>query len=124
AIAPTFSKTLTLTLELAFVRTGAAMARSISEEPGLQAYVDAVERMPVLGRDQELTLARRWRQDRDPAARQALIETHLRSVVRIARKYRGYGIYLSDLVAEGNLGLLEAAKRFDPERGLRFLTYA
>lgn len=100
------------------------MARYISEEPGLQAYIEEVERLPMLDRDQELELARRWRQRRDPEARDALIQSHLRSVVKIAGRYRGYGIYLSDLVAEGNLGLIEAAKRFEPERGLRFLTYA
>jgi RNA polymerase sigma-32 factor len=100
------------------------MARYINEEPGLQTYVEEVERQPVLDRDEELALAQRWRVQRDPKARDALIQSHLRSVVKIARRYRGYGIYLSDLVAEGNLGLIEAAKRFEPERGLRFLTYA
>lgn len=100
------------------------MARYISEEPGFQAYVDAVERMPRLEREDELELARRWRDEGDRAAADALVESHLRSVVKLAQKFRGYGIYLSDLVAEGNLGLLEAVRRFEPERGLRFLTYA
>jgi RNA polymerase sigma-32 factor len=100
------------------------MARYISEEPGFQAYVDAVERMPRLEREDELELARRWREDGDRAAADALVEAHLHSVVKLAQKFRGYGIYLSDLVAEGNLGLLEAVRRFEPERGLRFLTYA
>ena len=100
------------------------MARYISEEPSLQIYVDLIERLPVLTREEELELARRWRDHQDAAARDALIESHLRSVVKIVRKYRGYGIYLSELVAEGNIGLLEAAKRFEPERGLRFFTYA
>lgn len=100
------------------------MARYISEEPGLQVYVQEVQRLPTLSREEEHVLADRWRQQRDPAARDALIKSHLRSVVKIAQKYRGYGIYLSDLIAEGNLGLLEAVKRFEPERGLRFLTYA
>jgi RNA polymerase sigma-32 factor len=100
------------------------MARYISEEPGFQSYVDAVERMPRLEREAELELARRWRDEEDRAAADALVEAHLRSVVKLAQKFRGYGIYLSDLVAEGNLGLLEAVRRFEPERGLRFLTYA
>lgn len=100
------------------------MARYINEEPSLQAYVELIERLPVLDREQELTLARNWREDGDRASHDALVEGHLRSVVKIASKYRGYGIYLSELVAEGNLGLLEAAKRFEPERGLRFFTYA
>lgn len=100
------------------------MARYIHEEPGFQAYVETVERIPALSREQELDLAQRWREQGDLKARQVLVESHLRAVVKIAQKYRGYGIYLSDLVAEGNLGLLEAVKRFAPERGLRFLTYA
>lgn len=99
------------------------MARSLHEEPGLQAFVDRLDRFPVLERESELALARRFR-DGDEAAGQTLVESHLRSVVKIAHKYRGYGIYLSDLIAEGNLGLLEAVRRFEPERGLRFLTYA
>lgn len=100
------------------------MARYISEEPGFQAYVEAVERFPVLSREDELGLAQRWRAQGDRRAADALVQSHLRSVVKIAKKYRGYGIYLSDLVAEGNLGLLEAVDRFEPERGLRFFTYA
>jgi RNA polymerase sigma-32 factor len=100
------------------------MARYVSEEPGFQGYVDAVERFPVLDREDELELAQRWRQQGDRQAADALVQGHLRSVVKIAKKYRGYGIYLSDLVAEGNLGLLEAVDRFEPERGLRFFTYA
>ncbi len=100
------------------------MARYISEEPGLKTYAVTVERFPVLSREEELALARRWREGEDRRAADALVESHLRSVIKIANKYRGYGIYLSDLVAEGNLGLLEAVRRFEPERGLRFLTYA
>ncbi len=100
------------------------MARYISEEPGFQFYVESLEHLSYPNREQELELARRWREDRDPDARRRLAEGHLRSVVKIAQKYRGYGLYLSDLVAEGNLGLLEAIERFEPERGLRFLTYA
>lgn len=100
------------------------MARYISEEPGFQAYVEAVERFPVLSREDELELAARWRTQGDRRAADSLVQGHLRSVVKIAKKYRGYGIYLSDLVAEGNLGLLEAVDRFEPERGLRFFTYA
>ncbi len=100
------------------------MARSIYEEPGFEAYVRACKRFPVLDREQELHLARRFRDHGDRRAADALVESHLRSVVQIAQRYRGYGIYLSDLSAEGNLGLLDAVKRYDPERGLRFLTYA
>jgi alternative sigma factor RpoH len=99
------------------------MARSIHEEPGLVAFVDQVDRLPTLDREEELVLARRY-QAGDREAGDRLVTGHLRSVVKMAQKYRGYGIYLSDLVAEGSIGLLEAARRFEPDRGLRFLTYA
>ncbi|HTM23430.1 MAG TPA: sigma-70 family RNA polymerase sigma factor [Kofleriaceae bacterium] len=99
------------------------MARSIHEEPGLVAFIDQVDRLPTLDRDDELDLARRY-QAGDREAGDRLVTGHLRSVVKMAQKYRGYGIYLSDLVAEGSIGLLEAARRFEPDRGLRFLTYA
>src|SRR5688572_19911920 len=99
------------------------MARSIHEEPGLVAFVDQAERQPQLDRDEELALARRYRVG-DQDAGDRLVTAHLRSVIKMAQKYRGYGIYLSDLIAEGSIGLLEAARRFEPDRGLRFLTYA
>lgn len=99
------------------------MARYIAEEPGLQRFVNTLARFPTLERDRELELARRYRQG-DQRAAEELVQAHLRSVVKMAQRYRGYGIYLSDLIAEGNLGLLEAVQRFDPDRGLRFLTYA
>ncbi len=99
------------------------MARTIREEPGLQSFVNRIDQYPQLDREAELELARRLRAG-DRQAGEELIESHLRSVVKMALKYRGYGIYLSDLIAEGNVGLLEAARRFEPERGLRFLTYA
>ena len=99
------------------------MARSLDEEPGLRAYVTKVEREPFLDREQELELARQYRAG-DRAAGDALVRSHLRSVVKQARKYGGYGIHLSELIGEGTIGLLEALRRFEPERGLRFLTYA
>jgi RNA polymerase sigma-32 factor len=100
------------------------MARSIHEEPGLLSFVQNLDRFAPLEREQELELARRYRDQDDQAAAEQLVQSHLKSVVKMAHKYRGYGIYLSDLIAEGNLGLLEAVRRFEPERGLRFLTYA
>lgn len=99
------------------------MARSIHEEPGLVAFVDRVDRQPQLEREEELELARRF-QAGDREAGDRLVAAHLRSVVKMAHRYRGYGLYLSDLIAEGSVGLLEAARRFEPDRGLRFLTYA
>lgn len=92
-------------------------------DAGFRRYLAAIERFPRLDRKTELKLARRCRR-RDPAAAEALVQSHLRSVVQIASRYRGYGIRFSDLVEEGNLGLLEALRRFEPRRGLRFMTYA
>lgn len=99
------------------------MARSLDEEPGLRAYVAEVEREPFLDREEELDLARRYRAG-DQRAGDQLVRSHLRAVVKQARRYAGYGIYLSELIGEGTVGLLEALRRFEPERGLRFLTYA
>jgi RNA polymerase sigma-32 factor len=99
------------------------MARLAHEET-FRFYVQQIRRYPRLDRKTELKLARRWHQDRDRAAADSLVQGHLRDVVAIAMQYRGYGFRMSDLVAEGNIGLLEAVKRFDPTRNLRFMTYA
>lgn len=88
-----------------------------------QHYLAAIERYPVLDRARELELARRHREG-DKAAGDLLVSASLRYVVRIAHGYRGYGLKLADLVSEGNLGLLKALERFEPDRGLRFMTYA
>jgi RNA polymerase sigma-32 factor len=79
---------------------------------------------PLLEREHEANLARRWRDKRDEKALHEIIEAHIRLVVRIAGKFRGYGLPLADLIQEGNTGLMEAANRFDPERDVRFSTYA
>ena len=93
-----------------------------SDSDGFSRYLDQVRRLPRLEREEELALAARCKAG-DAAAGHALVEGHLRDVVAIAAKYRGYGFRLADLVEEGNIGLLEAARRFDPSRGLRFMTY-
>ncbi len=93
-------------------------------EQRFRSYIANVNRLPILSRELELELARRYREEADQDAANQLIEAHLRSVVKMARKYAGYGIPVSELVAEGNLGLIEAARRFEPERQLRFFTYA
>ena len=93
-------------------------------EQRFRSYVANVDRLPILSRELELELAHRYREQADQEAANKLIEAHLRSVVKMARKYAGYGIPVSELVAEGNLGLIEAARRFEPERNLRFFTYA
>jgi RNA polymerase sigma-32 factor len=99
------------------------MAARHENEASFRSYTMQVDRLPQLEREDEIDLARRYREG-DQAAGDALVEAHLRSVVRIARKFSGYGIPVAELVGEGNLGLLEAVRRFEPERNLRFLTYA
>ena len=87
-------------------------------------YIAASMEAPLLERQQEADLARAWLRDRDEAALHEIIESHARLVVRIAVGFRGSGLPLGDLVQEGNIGLMEAADRFDPERNVRFSTYA
>ena len=100
------------------------MPRGFHDDDGFRKYLAAIQRFPRLDRKTEQKLARRWRRRGDKRAADALVESHLRYVVKIATQYRGYGFRLADLVEEGNLGLLEAATRFDPARNLRFMTYA
>jgi alternative sigma factor RpoH len=99
------------------------MAR-LEKEEGFVTYLQQIRRYPRLDRKTELRLARRWHKLRDRAAADMLVHGHLRDVVAIAAQYRGYGFRLADLVEEGNIGLLEAVRRFDPSRNLRFMTYA
>ncbi len=91
---------------------------------GLAKYISSVQALPRLTREAELTLTRAWKQKEDHRAADQLVRAHLRYVVAAAFKYRRYGVLLSELVAEGNLGLIRALKKFDPERGNRFITYA
>ena len=90
----------------------------------LDAYIDAVAKVPVLSRETELDLARKLRDEGDLEAARQLVFSHLRFVVHIARGYHGYGLPLADLVQEGNVGLMKAVKRFDPEVGVRLVSFA
>lgn len=101
-----------------------AQTSSNNAEYGDRRYIAAAMRAPMLERDYEVDLGRRWRDRKDEAALGELVESHVRLVVRIASRFRGYGLPVGDLIQEGNIGLLEAAKRFDPEREVRFSTYA
>lgn len=87
-------------------------------------FIAAAMGAPLLERGREQALARRWRDHGDPAALDEIVTAHVRLAVRIASRFKGYGLPLIDLVQEGNAGLIEAANRFDPERGVRFSTYA
>ncbi len=90
----------------------------------LEAYVAAVNRLPVLSADEERLLARRYREEEDLEAARQLVLSHLRFVVQVARGYGGYGLPLADLIQEGNIGLMKAVKRFDPEQGVRLISFA
>src|SRR5687768_3467956 len=90
----------------------------------LDAYLERVSRIPVLTREEEQRLARRFREENDLEAARELVLSHLRFVVHIARGYGGYGLPIGDLVQEGNVGLMKAVKRFDPEIGVRLVSFA
>ena len=90
----------------------------------LDAYIAAVNRVPVLSVEDEQALARRYRDEEDLDAAKALVMSHLRFVVHVARGYQGYGLGMGDLVQEGNIGLMKAVKRFDPDQGVRLVSFA
>src|SRR4029079_8442455 len=91
---------------------------------GLAHYLAEIRKFPLLTPEEESTYARRWRSEGDRDAAYHLVTSHLRLVAKIAMRYRGYGLPLADIVSEGNVGLMQAVKRFDPERGVRLATYA
>ena len=91
---------------------------------GLNAYIQAVGSVPVLSKEDEQSLARRFRNDEDLAAARQLVLAHLRFVVHIAKGYTGYGLPLADLIQEGNIGLMKAVKRFDPDYDVRLVSFA
>ncbi|MGH6981699.1 MAG: sigma-70 family RNA polymerase sigma factor, partial [Stellaceae bacterium] len=93
-------------------------------DTSLMRLVEEAKRFPMLSAEREQELTRAWRDRRDPAALRELIGSHLRLVIKIGRGYSGYGLPLADLVSEGNVGLMQAAGKFDPSRGFRFSTYA
>jgi RNA polymerase sigma-32 factor len=90
----------------------------------LDAYVERVSSLPVLSREEEIELAERFRRDNDLEAARALVLSHLRFVVHVARGYMGYGLPVGDLIQEGNVGLMKAVKRFDPSVGVRLVSFA
>ncbi len=90
----------------------------------LEAYIERVSSLPVLSREEEVELAERFRNENDLEAARALVLSHLRFVVHVARGYRGYGLPVGDLIQEGNVGLMKAVKRFDPSMGVRLVSFA
>src|SRR5579884_403756 len=102
----------------------AAAVPIVPGENGLARYLSQIRRFPMLEPEEEYMLAKRWREHQDPEAAQRLITSHLRLVAKIAMGYRGYGLPISEVVSEGNVGLMQAVKRFEPEKGFRLATYA
>jgi RNA polymerase sigma-32 factor len=106
-------------------RTTYAMALPVPTASGsIEAYIQAANRFPILSAEEEDRYARRYRDENDLEAARALVLSHLRLVVAIARGYLGYGLPHADLIQEGNVGLMKAVKRFDPERGVRLVSFA
>lgn len=96
----------------------------LSAEGGLSRYLQEIRKFPMLEPDEEYMLAKRYKEHQDPGAAQRLITSHLRLVAKIAMGYRGYGLPISEVISEGNVGLMHAVKRFEPEKGFRLATYA
>ena len=96
----------------------------LNGESGLSRYLAEIRKFPMLEPQQEYMLAKRWREHDDRDAAHQLVTSHLRLVARIAMGYRGYGLPIGEVVSEGNVGLMQAVKRFDPEKGFRLATYA
>jgi RNA polymerase sigma-32 factor len=97
---------------------------ALQGEGGLSRYLTEIRKFPLLEPQEEYMLAKRWKEHEDPEAARKLVTSHLRLVAKIAMGYRGYGLPLSEVVAEGNVGLMQAVKRFEPDKGFRLATYA
>ncbi len=95
-----------------------------SGEAGLQRYLQDIRQFPMLQPDEEYMLAKRWKEHADAKAAQKLITSHLRLVAKIAMGYRGYGLPIGEVISEGNVGLMQAVKKFEPDKGFRLATYA
>ena len=101
-----------------------ARVPAIGPEGNLQRYLQDIRKFPMLELGEEYMLAKRWAEHEDSEAAHKMVTSHLRLVAKIAKGYRGYGLPLAELISEGNVGLMQAVKRFDPERGFRLATYA
>jgi RNA polymerase sigma-32 factor len=102
----------------------AGMAIALSPEQGLSRYLSEIRKFPLLEKNEEFMLAKRWAEHQDSDAAEKLVTSHLRLVAKIAMGYRGYGLPMGEVISEGNVGLMQAVKKFDPDRGFRLATYA
>ncbi|MFL5298120.1 MAG: RNA polymerase sigma factor RpoH [Phenylobacterium sp.] len=96
----------------------------MSPDGGLSRYLSEIRKFPMLAKDEEFMLAKRWQEHEDPEAAHRLVTSHLRLVAKIAMGYRGYGLPIGEVISEGNVGLMQAVKKFDPDKGFRLATYA
>ena len=101
-----------------------AVSVALSPEQGLSSYLAEIRRFPMLSKDEEFMLGKRWREHEDTDAAEKLVTSHLRLVAKIAMGYRGYGLPVAEVISEGNVGLMQAVKKFDPDKGFRLATYA
>ena len=102
----------------------ASTAVTISPENGLSRYLSEIRKFPMLEKQQEFMLAKRWVEHEDSDAAEQMVTSHLRLVAKIAMGYRGYGLPMAEVISEGNVGLMQAVKKFDPDKGFRLATYA
>src|SRR5881394_2491244 len=96
----------------------------MSPDGGLSRYLSEIRKFPMLAKDEEFMLAKAWQEHEDSEAAHKLVTSHLRLVAKIAMGYRGYGLPIGEVISEGNVGLMQAVKKFDPDRGFRLATYA
>ncbi len=96
----------------------------MTPEGGLSRYLTEIRKFPMLARDEEFMLAKRWKEHEDPEAAHRMVTSHLRLVAKIAMGYRGYGLPIGEVISEGNVGLMQAVKKFEPDKGFRLATYA
>jgi RNA polymerase sigma-32 factor len=109
---------------LAVKRKGASTIPALNSEDGLNRYLAEIKKFPILTAEEEYMLAKRFEEHQDPEAAAKLVTSHLRLVAKIAMGYRGYGLPVSELIAEGNIGLMQGVKKFEADRGFRVATYA
>ena len=109
---------------LAVKAKGSATIPALNSEEGLNRYLAEIKKFPILSAEEEYMLAKRFEEHQDPEAAAKLVTSHLRLVAKIAMGYRGYGLPVSELISEGNIGLMQGVKKFEPDRGFRLATYA
>ena len=99
-------------------------AIALSPEQGLSRYLSEIRKFPMLAKEEEFMLAKRWQEHGDSEAAEKMVTSHLRLVAKIAMGYRGYGLPMAEVISEGNVGLMQSVKKFDPDKGFRLATYA